>query len=123
MKTDLFNDWLCRLGDAWIARDPDAAANLCSEDVTYYEDPFMPPLRGRAAVKEVWLEVPKAQKDIKFKFETITVTDNVGVGRWWASFTRLPSEKKAELDGIYVVTLDEAGLCTEFHQWWNSKAN
>lgn len=123
MNNKSFSKWLDNLGKAWILKDPDAASNLCSDDVVYFEDPFLPPLKGKNAVKKVWLDVPTSQKDIKFKYKILTVTPDLGVARWAASFTRVPVNTKAELEGIYLVKLDKTGLCKEFHQWWNSKSN
>lgn len=123
MEYKLFEKWLDNLGKAWISKSPDAASNLCSEDVIYFENPFLPPLKGKDAVKKVWLEVPPGQKDINFKYEILAVTSELGIARWTATFIRVPANTKAELEGIYLVKLDSAGLCKEFHQWWNSKSN
>ncbi len=123
MEYKLFEKWLDDLGKAWISKSPVAASKLCSEDVTYFEDPFLPPLKGKDAVKKVWLDVPTSQKDIKFKYKILTVTHELGIARWTASFTRVPANTKTELEGIYFVKLDKTGLCEEFHQWWNSKSS
>lgn len=116
-----FKKWLDALGKAWIDRDPIAASNLCSKDVVYFEDPFLPPLKGREAVKKVWLDVPTTQKDIRFTYKVITTSKDLEIAEWNASFTRMPTNTKAELKGIYLVKLNKDGLCNEFHQWWNSK--
>jgi hypothetical protein len=49
------------------------------------------------------------------------IENNVGIAHWHATFIRLLSKEEAELDGIYKITLDDNGKCTEFHQWYNSK--
>ena len=121
MDSDTFRQWLDDLGSAWQSRDPDAAAQLCAENVHYHEDPFQEPLIGREAVRQVWQEVPTSQKDIEFSFDILAVTEHVGVAHWSAAFTRLPSGTRSELDGVYTARLDERGLCVEFHQWWNAK--
>lgn len=121
MDNETFKKWLEALGKAWINRDPVAASKLCSEDVLYFEDPFLPPSKGREAVKKIWLEVPTSQTDVKFNYEILVVNSDAGVAKWSASFTRIPANTKAELEGVYLVKLDDTGLCKEFHQWWNSK--
>jgi hypothetical protein len=43
----------------------------------------------------------------------------VGIARWWATFTRTPSQKRVQLDGIFVCTMDEQGRCRLFQEWWH----
>lgn len=47
--------------------------------------------------------------------------DNVGIVKWNATFTRISSGEKVEMEGIYQVSLDKYGKCTKFHQWFNTK--
>lgn len=121
MTHDQFKTWLELLGKAWREKNPTAAMNLCAENVIYYEEPFKEPFHGKQEVYDIWEEVPNFQKDIEFDYEILAVTEAIGVAKWHATFTRLPSMEKAELEGIYSVKLNEDSLCTEFHQWWNSK--
>lgn len=118
MNRKSFETWLRSLGSAWETRDPQAAADICAEDVVYHETPFGEPLRSRSEVKQIWQEVPESQKDIHFSYEIITVNRKLGVARWNAAFTRVPSGIEDVLDGIFVVSLNNDGLCTVFHQWW-----
>jgi len=116
-----FKNWLDTLGQAWITRDPKAAANICAKNVLYFETPFDKPLTSKKEVENIWQEVPASQKDIEFSYGIVSVNNEVGIAKWRASFTRLPSEVRDTLDGIYIVELDDNGLCTEFHQWWVAK--
>jgi len=118
----LFERWLDALGNAWINRDPRAAANLCANDVLYFETPFSNPLRSKAEVEKVWDEVPNSHKDVEFTYEILTINENLCVAHWTASFTRISSGKRETWDGIYTVKLDKNGLCKEFHQWWVTKS-
>jgi hypothetical protein len=118
----IFDKWIIGLKHAWEAKNPKAAADLCSESVIYYEDPFQKPLMSRKAVYDVWLEVPETQKDINFKYKILTIVENICIAHWSASFTRVPSGVRSSLDGIYFIKLNKNGLCEEFHQWWNSKS-
>lgn len=120
MKRETFQLWLNKLKDAWVSLDPDAAADLCTEDVMYYEDPLQPPHSGRDAVRKIWADVPTSQKDVKITTTILMMQDNQAIARWHATFMRVPSNAKAELDGIYSITLNDEGLCKEFHQWWNN---
>jgi len=114
----LFERWLDALGKAWINRDPRAAANLCAKSVLYFETPFGNPLKSRAEVEKVWDEIPNSHKNIEFTYEVLTISENLCIAHWTASFTRILSGKRETWDGIYSVKLNENGLCSEFHQWW-----
>jgi ketosteroid isomerase-like protein len=110
--------WMAKLGRAWEAGDADAAAALFSEDVSYQEDPFAAPMRGREAVRAYWAEVPLTQRDIRFGFETLAVTEDGGVFHWWASFTRIPTGAAVKLDGAQIVRFDDDGRCCSLREWW-----
>lgn len=121
MTEEQFTKWLEKLKQAWVTKNPEAAAALCSEKLLWYETPFDQPLKTKEQVLQEWESVPKSQRDITLSYKVLNVIGNVGIAHWAAEFTRIPSGEKASLDGIYRVTLDNKGLCTEFHQWWNSK--
>jgi hypothetical protein len=119
MNHDAFKSWLDALGRAWERRDPQAAADLFTKDVTYQETPFDEPLRGRPAILEYWSDVPRSQDQIRFGCDILAVTENLGIARWWASFVRIPSKTQVKLDGIFVVSLDAENRCKEFREWWH----
>lgn len=121
MNSSVFTKWLELLGKAWITRDPDIAASICAKNVVYYEDPFQKPLKGRPAVRKIWEEVPKTQKNISFTYDIITVYNQTGIAHWSASYTSVSSGTRETLDGVFIVTLDKKGLCEEFRMWWNTK--
>ena len=122
MNEKTLNNWLKTLGEAWVTRNPEMIGSICAEDVKYYEHPFEEPRLGRDAVVAEWQSVPNSQKDITFDYDVIGIASDIGIAHWRASFTRMPSEKKDTLDGIFTVKLDENGLCTEFHMWWVTKS-
>jgi ketosteroid isomerase-like protein len=118
MTKERLETWMAALGRAWETGDADAAAALFREDINYQEDPFAPPLQGREAVREYWADVPRTQKDIRFSFETLAVTQDGGIFHWWASFTRIPSGAPVRLDGAQTVKLDDDNLCYSLREWW-----
>ena len=69
-------------------------------------------------MEELWQKDLKNQEDVHFSYDIITVNRELGVAHWDASFTRVSSGVRDELDGVFVVSLDDQGLCTEFRQWW-----
>lgn len=68
---------------------------------------------------EYWSRVPRVQKDIRFGYEILAVTERHGIARWWASYVRIPSGSAVKLDGIFVIVLDENNLCRELREWWH----
>lgn len=121
MKVEKFIEWLERYKRAWESRDPQMAQELFTEDVTYQETPFTEPMRGREAIYAYWAEVPRSQDQVQFESELVAVKEQQGVARWRASFIRIPSRMLVKLDGIFIFSLNEEGLCTEFKEWWHKQ--
>lgn len=119
MDRTAFVTWIEALGRAWEARDPAAAAALFAEDATYQENPFDPPLRGRAAILEYWADVPRTQDDIHFSYEIIAVADPVAVVHWSVTLRRIPTGAPVRLDGVSVGTFDAHHRCVSWREWWH----
>jgi hypothetical protein len=111
-------DWLARYGRALETPDPDAAAALFTEDVTYRESPFDEVMEGREAIRRYWQEIPDTQRDISFGWEVVGT--NPVVVRWRASYVRLQDRRRITLDGVFFLGFDEAsGLCRSLREWWH----
>ena len=121
MKRDEFEAWLARYGEAWEARDPEAAVALFGPDATYQETPFDPPMVGADAIRAYWAGVPETQRDIRFDAEVLAIADKTGFARWRCSFTRIEGGARVELDGIFEVVFGPDALCVEFREWWHSR--
>ena|SRR3989338_1447970 len=115
-KSD-FETWFKKLGKAWSARNPKAAASLFSKDCKYYESVFVEPCKNWDDILKLWLIVPKNQKNVTFEFKLISISDNVGIANWKVTRTLLPSNEKQLVDGIFQVSLNKQGLCNYFKQW------
>ena len=117
--TETFEGWLDAYGRAWETGDPEAAAELFSDDAAYHETPFDEPMRGREEIIEYWSGVPRYQGDIRFSYEILAASEGEGVAHWSADFLRLPARTPVRLDGILLAKLDADGRCTEFREWWH----
>lgn len=113
-----FYQWLKKLGQSWVEKNPQIIADICAKNVVYHETPFTKPYKSPEAVKKLWQEVPDRQKNIKFNYKILTVTKKFGLAHWWAEYTRINNNEKVVLDGIFQVKLNRQGLCTLFRQWW-----
>jgi uncharacterized protein (TIGR02246 family) len=115
------SEWLDAYGAAWEARDPEAAAELFTEDALYQWGPFGRRLRGRIMIREAWAEALETQANVKFGYEVVAATGRGGIARWWCSMD-VPSRKVRMRDeGIFRLAFDDNGLCTSLEEWFNSK--
>jgi hypothetical protein len=123
MSIDLaaFKSWLDAYGRAWESRDPQAAAGLFAEEGTYQVTPFLEPMRGRKAIFEYWSHVAQTEEDIRFGYEILAVTPEISIARWWASFVRVPPGLQTKLDGIFLISLDDACRCKSLREWWHKQ--
>ena len=117
VDSEIFGGWLDAYGRAWETGDPEAAAELFTEDAAYHETPFDEPMEGRAEISEYWSGVPRFQEDIRFSYEVLAASE--GIAHWSADFLRLPARTPVRLDGILLAKLDAGGRCTEFREWWH----
>jgi hypothetical protein len=113
-----FEAWLEAYGRAWQSNDPEEVAALF-EDAAYHPNPFGEPWRGRQAIVDAWVEDPESQDDVGFRHEVLAVAETIGIARWWVSYIRhVPATIRVEGDGIFMVTFDREGRCTEFREWF-----
>ncbi len=120
MTSEGFNDWLRRYGDAWERRDPAAAAALFTDDAVYWWTPFGEPKRGPGEIAKAWGEATTRQRDVRFEFEIIAVTERAGIATWHTKLVRASTGREIEVDGVLLAELDEAGRCRLFREWWHS---
>ena len=111
--------WLQTYGQAWKQGDPRMAARLFTEDCRYFETPFSKPAVGRDGVLKYWQAVPDGQTDIEFRFKLFAIESQTAVAHWSASFTRTASRARVNLDGVFLLEFDEAGLCSTLREWWH----
>ncbi|OGG19126.1 hypothetical protein A3D78_04595 [Candidatus Gottesmanbacteria bacterium RIFCSPHIGHO2_02_FULL_39_14] len=115
--------WINKMGQAWIDKNPKSIPPLFAEKFQYYETPFEKPLTSKKELINLWQDVPESQKDVLFDFEIISEKNNQYIAHWYASFIRKSTGKKTYLDGIFLVALNQKGLCTLFKQWWVNNEN
>jgi ketosteroid isomerase-like protein len=118
-NTTALEAWLERYKAAWQSRDAELASSLFSVDATYHEMPFDPPIIGRDSIRDYWTRVTADQRDINFRAQPIAVNGNTGVAEWTATFRSQSSGVTIELNGVFVLEFDSAGLCTHLREWWH----
>ena len=116
-----FKAWLDAYGQAWENRNPEAATVLFTEDGTYQVTPFLEPVRGRKAIFEYWSEVARTEENIRFGYEILVAKAELNIARWSASFVIVPQGLQTQLDGIFLISLDEEGRCRSLREWWHKQ--
>lgn len=114
--------WLKNYEQAWELRDADRAAALFTDNAPYHEMPFDPPKLGRKGIRDYWTTVTEDQRNVDFKFAIVAVNGQTGVARWSASLDSASSGVHVTLDGVFVLTFDASGLCSELREWWHVRA-
>jgi hypothetical protein len=112
-----FKSWLDAYGQAWENRNPEAAAALFTETGTYQVTPFLEPVRGRKVIFEYWSEVARTEQNIRFGYEILFASAKLNIARWSASFVIVPPGLQTQLDGIFLISLDEQGRCKSLREW------
>jgi hypothetical protein len=123
LTPEVLEAWLGRYEEAWEQRDPKRAAALFTEHASYHEMPFDPPKAGRSGIRDYWTTVTADQRNVDFKSQVVAVNGRTGVARWSASLTSAASGARVELDGVFVLTFDESGLCSELREWWHVRTS
>lgn len=119
LSTATLERWLAGYEQAWETRDSARAAELFTADARYQEMPFEAPKLGRDGIRDYWATVTTDQRDIDFRSEVVAVNGRTGVARWSATLTAISSGARVELDGVFILTFDAAGRCTELREWWH----
>lgn len=117
MDIQQFKDWLNKLEKAWVDLDPKNAVNLFSKDVEYYESALKVPCQNWNEVFDLWKVVPANQKDVSFNYDILAISKGLCVVNWRMERTQLPQLTHQKIDGIFVLRLNEDGLCNYFKQW------
>lgn len=122
MNLEEFKSWLEHYGRYWETGDSKKILELFSDDARYYETPFDEPLVGWQEIQRYWSEgAESAQRNVHFSFKSALVAGSRGLCHWQASFERVPSGTRVELDGYLEAEFNGQNLCIVFREWWHKK--
>ncbi len=111
--------WLARYGEAWEARDADAAASLFSPGSRYHETPFAEPFDGPEGVHDYWAGVTADQSDITVTSELVAVSGRTAVALWNTRLTQASSGTPVELDGVFLLEFADPDHVSVLREWWH----
>jgi ketosteroid isomerase-like protein len=124
MDRGRLTEWLEGYERAWRTPGSDALADLFTEDATYSTAPYENAHRGLAAIGRMWeAERSGPDEDFSMSSEVVAVEGDTGVARIEVRYGA-PEEKgerdhrrREEYRDLWIVRLNEAGLCFHFEEW------
>ena len=114
--SEAIEEWMSAYRRARESNDESDVAALFADDAAYYNEPFIEPARGRAAIIANWLERADPAGSTTFTWTPLVETDDVAIIQ---GETIYPNERYSNL---WVIRLDAAGRATEFTEWWMDQA-
>lgn len=118
MTKDQLKKWNEKFMKGWEERNPEKVMALFDkEDLFYFESSIKPPVTKWEEVCKLWQVVPTNQKEVKLSSEIVACGEKYGVIHWKLKRFFIPLNKYQNVDGIFVVSLNEDSLCTYFNQW------
>ena len=122
MTLDQLDHWLDEYGRAWERQDVEAFVGCFTADAVYHWGPFGEPLRGTDEIRRRTQAAVAGQSEIAFRHEPLAVTpDGRGICIWGVTYIDTQSGKRLEDEGVFLVTFDAHGRCSEFREWWNAR--
>ena len=112
--------WLRAYVRAWETYDPDAVADLFSEDATYSYFPFDEPIRGRLAIVASWLEGKDPAGTYGARYEPVAIDGNLAVAQGRSRYFKDASKTELvrEYDNVFLIEFDDDGRCRSFREWY-----
>ena len=117
MLKEKYEKWTKEFMESWKNLDWKRTLDLLSRDVKYYENPIDEPCSSFDEVVKLWEVVADNQKDIDYKFNIISYSEEFCIINWQMTRTLTSNNQKQEIDGIFQISLDENELCSYFKQW------
>lgn len=106
--SSFISTWLSQFQSAWMEKDFEKVLNLFSDNVEYWETPFLQ-LKNKQEIFEAW-QMVKTHEVEKLEFELKLSEKNIFTVAW------VYKRSNVEWRGLYLVRLNENGLCDYFFQ-------
>lgn len=116
---NIINQWLERFRENWISKNIDAVLDLFSKDVVYFETPFN--ILAFEDLRKEWLSVLD-QNNINLNFSVWNKENNKYTVRWELSYSDTKNIS-FNFRGVYLISLNNDGLCNEFIQYGEQEIN
>jgi ketosteroid isomerase-like protein len=114
--------WVAGCERAWRTAGTELLRELFTDDATYRQAPFDPPIAGLAAISQMW-ERERAGPDEQFTMssEVVAVEGNVAVVR---AEVRYEAPSPHEYRDLWIMHFADDGRCLAFEEWpfWPGQA-
>ena len=105
--------WLSEFSNAWSGHYVDKVLSLFTPDVEYWETPSKL-LSSYGELRNEWNAIDR-QKDITIMTRVYSSFQNKHTVVWNLRYTD-QENKSCEWAGTYLISLNDSGLCSYFHQ-------
>jgi uncharacterized protein (TIGR02246 family) len=111
----MVEDWIAAYERAWRTRGTELLAGLFTDDATYSQSPFDPPVAGLPAIAEMW-QATRASADEPFTMtsEVVAVDGDVGVARIEVHYDE---PRPHEYRDLWIMRFAPDGRCAAFEEW------
>jgi ketosteroid isomerase-like protein len=113
--------WLAGYETAWRTPGTEDLARLFTEDATYLQSPYEPPVTGLDAIGRMWEKEREGPGEVfTLATDILAVDGPVAVVRAEVSYGDPPTQEYRDL---WVIRFAGDGLCTWFEEWpyWPEK--
>lgn len=117
MDTQQLSQWLATYKLAWEQQDPYVFVRLFTPDCEYRDHPFIEPVKGYE-FQAFWRALAETQQENQIDFEILGFTpDQRAIVNWQATTTRRGTNERREGNGIFVLTFEAEGRCSDLREW------
>ncbi|MFJ5921029.1 nuclear transport factor 2 family protein [Kitasatospora sp. NPDC092948] len=114
------HQWIDLIGERWKARDPQAIAELFTEDASYHQGPYGTAHVGRPAIAEHWTTTLSRQTDPIVWFGTPIASGDRASVEWWCILHDPATGAPRTAAGCLALRFAEDGRCASLHEYWHS---
>jgi len=113
--------WVAAYEKGWRAQDLSAVDRLFTEEARYLRSPYAPPLVGRAAIRDFWVDDDEDGGVFTMSAEPVAVEDVDAVVR---VLVRYGEPVTQEYRDLWVLRFAADGRVEHFEEWayWPDKA-
>jgi hypothetical protein len=108
------------LTKVWVKKDFELLQEYLAEDIEWREGPYKDPILSPRGVVQQWRNDLATQNKIKVSTNILATDGNKGCYHFVASWADA-GRGLIEIDGIFLIVLDEQGKIQTFNQWYTLK--
>ena len=114
-------DVLSTYARAWTTRDPELIVTIFTPNATYHERVLEDAHKGRAAVRQYWIDkVVGEQQNIVFKLLNTYQDGNTVIVEWEAEFDDISRDQHVHMREVAILEF-EGNLIRSLREYWQSE--